>query len=102
MKRFVRAYSEAIYQFKNNKEKALAVYAARLKQQNPAVLEATYQYYAPMFSFPPRLIREGIRNALEMVSERNPDIKGDLNLEQFVDQSIIDELEKEGFFSGLR
>ena len=40
VKRFVRAYSEAIYQFKNNKEKALAVYAARLKQQNPAVLEA--------------------------------------------------------------
>ena len=55
-----------------------------------------------MFSFPPRPIREGIRNALEMVSERDPDIKGDLNLEQFVDQSIIDELEKEGFFGGLR
>jgi hypothetical protein len=54
----------------------LAVYAGRLKQQNPAVLEATYQYYAPMFSFPPRLIREGVRNAFEMVSERNPDIKG--------------------------
>lgn len=102
VKRFVRAYSEAIYQFKNNKEKALAVYAGRLKQQNPAVLEATYQYYAPMFSFPPRPIREGIRNAFEMVSERNPDIKGDLNFEQFVDQSIIDELEKEGFFSGLK
>ena len=55
-----------------------------------------------MFSFPPRPIREGIRNAFEMVSERNPDIKGDLNFEQFVDQSIIDELEKEGFFNGLR
>ena len=35
VKRFVRAYSEAIYQFKNNKEKALAVYAGRLKTAEP-------------------------------------------------------------------
>lgn len=98
VKRFVRAYSEAIYQFKNNKEKALAVYAGRLKQQDRGVMEATYQYYAPTFSFPPRLDRDGLRNAFEMVSERNPDMKGDLNPEQLIDQSVIDDLEREGFF----
>jgi ABC-type nitrate/sulfonate/bicarbonate transport system substrate-binding protein len=102
VKRFVRAYSEAIYEFKTDKAKAMAVYANRLKQQDPKVLEATYDYFAPKFSFPPRIDRDGIRNALELVSDRDREAKGDINVEQFIDESLINELEKEGFFKKLR
>jgi len=102
VKRFVRAYSEAIYVFKNDKAKALTVYANRLKQQDSKVLDATYDYFAPKFSFPPRIERDGIRNALQLVSDRDREAKGEINLEQFVDESVIDELEREGFFKKLR
>jgi ABC-type nitrate/sulfonate/bicarbonate transport system substrate-binding protein len=102
VKRFVRAYSEAIYQFKNDKAKALAVYANRLKQQDSKVLDATYDYFAPKFSFPPRVERDGIRNALELVSDRDREAKGEINVGQFMDESLIDELESEGFFKKLR
>ena len=102
VKRFVRAYSEAIYEFKTDKAKALAVYANRLKQQDAKVLEATYDYFAPKFSFPPRIDRDGIRNALELVSDRDREAKGDINVEQFIDERVIDELEREGFFKKLR
>ena len=54
------------------------------------------------FSFPPRVARDGIRNALELVSARDHEAKGEINLEQFIDESLIDELEKEGFFKRLR
>jgi NitT/TauT family transport system substrate-binding protein len=100
-KRFVRAYSEAIYQFKNDKTKGMAVYAKRLKQQDSKIIEATYDYFAPKFSFPPRVERDGIRNALALVAAL-PEAKGEVNLEQFVDESLIDELEREGFFKKLR
>ena len=101
-KRFVRAYSEAIYQFKTDKGKGAAVYAKRLKQQDSKVIGETYDYFAPKFSFPPRVARDGIRNALELVSARDHEAKGEINLEQFIDESLIDELEKEGFFKRLR
>ena len=102
VKRFVRAYSEAIYEFKTDKAKALAVYANRLKQQDSKVLDATYDYFAPKFSFPPRVERDGIRNALELVSARDREAKGEINVEQFIDESLIDELERDGFFKKPR
>jgi NitT/TauT family transport system substrate-binding protein len=101
VKRFVRAYSEAIHVFKTDKAKGSAVYTKRLKQQDAKVIEATYDYFAPKFSFPPRVDRDGIRNALELVPAL-PEAKGEINLEQFIDESVIDELEKEGFFKKLR
>lgn len=101
-KRFVRAYSEAIHQFKTDKAKGTDVYAQRLKQKDSKVIGETYDYFAPKFSFPPRVERDGIRNALELVSARDREAKGEINVEQFIDESLIDELEKEGFFKKLR
>jgi NitT/TauT family transport system substrate-binding protein len=97
VKRFVRAYSEGIYEFKTDKEKAIKVYADRLKQKDLNVLEETYSYYGPKFSFPPRIDRGGLNNALDLVRQTS-DVKGEVNLAPFVDESIIDELEREGFY----
>jgi hypothetical protein len=80
----------------------MTVYANRLKQQDSRIIESTYDYFAPKFSFPPRVDRDGIRYALELVSDRDREAKGGINVEQFVDESVIDELEKDGFFMKLR
>ena len=100
VKRFLRAYSEAIFEFKNNKEKAIKVYAHRLKQKDQTILEETLAFYGPKFSFPPRVDRGGVNNALELVRQ-GAEIKGEVNLSQFADESVIDELEKEGFYKRL-
>ena len=100
VKRFLRAYSEGIYEFKTNKEKALKVYANRLKHKDLEVLEDTYRFYGPKFSYPPRLDRSGVNNAFELVRQ-TAEVKGDFNLGQFADESLIDELEKEGFYKKL-
>ena len=39
-----------------------------------------------------------MRNTLEMVAQRNPAAKVDMNMSKYVDESTLDELEKEGFF----
>ena len=77
------------------------VYSRRLKQKDPRVVEETYNYFAGKFSLPPRVGRDGMLNALSLISERTPGVKAEANLEQFVDESVIDELEKEGFFTKL-
>lgn len=101
VKRFQQAYAEATHQFLNSREKALAVLAQRMQQKNPKAVEETYQYVAPGFSFPTRVSQQGLRNTLEMVAQRYPGTKVETNLEKFLDESTLDELEREGFFKRL-
>ncbi len=99
VKRFQQAYAEATYQLLNHKDKATAVLAKRLQQKNPKAIEETYQYIATSFAFPTRIAPQGIRNTLDMVAQRNPKI--DMNPAKYVDESTLDELDKEGFFKKL-
>lgn len=99
VKRFQQAYAEATYQLLHNKEKATVVLTKWLQQKNPKAIEETYQYIATSFSFPTHIAPQGLRNTLEMVQQRNPKI--DMNPSRYVDESTLDELEKEGFFKKL-
>jgi ABC-type nitrate/sulfonate/bicarbonate transport system substrate-binding protein len=99
VKRFLMAYAEATYHFMNNQEKGMAVLKHRLKQDNVKALEETYKYFAPKFSFPTRVSHNGIQNTLEIIANENP--KLDTKLDKYLDESILDELEKEGFFKRI-
>src|SRR5258705_386815 len=101
VKKFMRAYSEAIYLFKSSKQRVLGVYARRLKQQDSAVIEQTHSYFAPKFSFPPRVDLDGMRNVLDQVSQREPEARRPFKSDRFLDESVTDELEREGFFKKL-
>ena len=96
VKRYQQAYAEATYQLLNSKEKATAVLSKWLQQKNPKAIDETYQYIATSFAFPTRIAAQGIRNTLDMVAEKNPKI--DKNPAKYIDESTLDELEKEGFF----
>ena len=100
-KRFVRAYAEAVHVIKTDRERTSKVFAARMRIEEPEMLKSTYDYFAPRFSFPPRVDMTGIRDTLRFYAEQgNPDLKN-RNPEEFVDHSLMDELEKEGFFKKL-
>jgi len=99
VKRFLMAYAEATYQFKTNKEKGISLYRSRLKQDNVKALEETYKYFAPKFAFPIRISRSGMANTLDMMVKENSKI--DTNIDKYIDEGILDELEKEGFFDKI-
>jgi ABC-type nitrate/sulfonate/bicarbonate transport system substrate-binding protein len=101
VKRFQQAYAEGTYQFMTSREKGLAVLTKRLRFKNPKGLEETYDYFAKSFSMPTRVSQEGLRNTLEIIAQRNPAVKVDMNLSRYLDESIVDELEREGFFKRL-
>ena len=101
VKRFLQAYSEGLYQFITNKEKALALYNQRLQQKNTALAEEAYQFYGPIFSFPPRVSHEGVRVVLEMIAQRSPGTKFETNVDKYADERLLDELEREGFFKKI-
>lgn len=101
VKRFQQAYAEGTYQFMTSREKGLAVLAKRLRFKNPKGLEETYDYFAKSFSMPTRVSPEGLRNTLDIIAQRNPGVRVDMNIGRYLDESIVDELDHEGFFKRL-
>ncbi|MBM4264097.1 MAG: ABC transporter substrate-binding protein [Deltaproteobacteria bacterium] len=101
VKRFQQAHAEGVYQFMNNKERGLAVLSKWLRFKNPKAIEETYQYFAKSFAFPTRVSHEGLRNTLEIIAQRTPSSKVDMTISKYLDESTLDELEREGFFKRL-
>jgi NitT/TauT family transport system substrate-binding protein len=100
VKRFVRAYAEAIQRIKTDRESTIKIFAKRMRVEDMETLRSTYDYFAPRFSFPPRVNLEGVQDTLSFYAQQNADFKN-RKAEEFVDHSILDELEKEGFFKKL-
>src|SRR6266576_1263147 len=98
---FQQAYAEGPYQYITSSEKGPAVLSKRLRFKETKGLEETYDYFAKSLSMPPRVAQEGLRNTLEIIAQRNPAVKVDMNLGKYLDESIVDELEREGFFKRL-
>jgi hypothetical protein len=64
-----------------------------MRIEEPEILKATYDYFAPRFSFPPRVDLTGIRDTLRFYAvQQNPELKNRMPGE-FVDQSMLVELE---------
>jgi NitT/TauT family transport system substrate-binding protein len=100
VKRFLRAYAEAIHVIKTDRERTMKVFAHRMRVDDPETVRSTYEYFAPRFSLPPRVNLSGVRDTLNFYAEQNSDFKN-RKPEEFVDHSLLDELEKEGFFKKL-
>lgn len=101
VKRFLKAHSDAVYQFKRDRKRGIQVYQKRLQQRDAAVIEGTYDYYAPKFAFPPRVSREGLELTARFVTDRVTGGKTGIDVSKSLDESIVDELEREGFFKEL-
>ena len=101
VKRFMKAHADAVYQLKHDRKKAIEVLQKRLMQKERDVIEATYNYYAPKFEFPPRVNREGAAATAKFVMERVGGGKANFDVNKLIDESILDELDKEGFFKSL-
>jgi ABC-type nitrate/sulfonate/bicarbonate transport system substrate-binding protein len=101
IKRFLQALSESIYQVSTQREKILLAITRHLKVDRKAA-EETYDLYHNVFSLPPRVGRKGLRGVADIVLQQMGRAKEEVNLSRLIDESLIDELEKEGFFNKLQ
>jgi NitT/TauT family transport system substrate-binding protein len=101
VKRFLQAFSEAIHIMVTDQKKALAVYSKRLKQQDAAVLDDTVSFFAGKFSSPPRVDRQGLDNAAALMAQTASPMKTKTLATEVLDETLLDELEADGFFRKL-
>ena len=98
VKRFLRVYIEGIKLFKTDKELSIDTLGRYIKTNDREVLAKTYDFYREAWESLPTVRREGIQQALDSIHEgKNPK----LNLDSLIDNSLIQELEREGFLREL-
>jgi ABC-type nitrate/sulfonate/bicarbonate transport system substrate-binding protein len=97
VKRFLKVYIEGIKIFKTDKEFSMDTLSRYIKTSDREILSKTYDVYRDAWETVPLVRRDGIQQALDSV----PDAKNTkLNLD-LIDNSLIQELEKEGFIREL-
>jgi len=95
-KNLLRSQIEAIHYVRTNREGSMKVLKKYLRVDDTESIEATYDFFSRRIEALPRPNLEGLKNILrEMAApQRNPS--------EFVDMSLLDEIEKEGFMQKLR
>ncbi len=100
VRRFLKAYVEAIYLYRADKAFTQQVLAEFARSDDPELLEETWELYALRYlERVPYPTLEGIQTVLN--ESRHPNAK-DARPEQFVDARLVRELETAGFFEELR
>ena len=95
-KNLLRSYIEAIHYLRTNKEGSLKILRKYLKANDPEAIEATYEFFSRRTDPLPRTNIEGVKNILKEMGapQKNPN--------EFLDMSLLDEIEKEGFMQRFR
>jgi len=95
IKGFIKGQIEGMHYVKTNKEGSLKILRKHLQVTDSEAVEGTYEFFSKRLARSPRTELEGIKHILTSInaSDKNP--------ADFVDLSIVDEIEREGFVKKL-
>jgi NitT/TauT family transport system substrate-binding protein len=96
----LKGYVEAIHYIHRHRDESRKIVAKYLRLSDPEVLDATYTAFVKTVSKRPTPTLKGIQFMLDEVAGKMPNAKT-AKPEQFVDLSLLQQLEKEGFFAEM-
>lgn len=101
VKAMLKAFSEGIWIGRTNKEVAFQIYRKYMRVDDPRLLEITYKTTL-LNRIPPKPYprEEAVQSDIEDLSATTPQLKG-MKPSDFMDVSILKEIESEGFFARL-
>ena len=99
--RFMKAYLEGIYVFKTNKDVALNVLKKYTRLDDLSLVQGAYDEMSQrLIRRVPYPDREGIQTIIDQLAKTRPQMKN-LNPGDFIDPSILKEIEDSGFIKKL-
>jgi NitT/TauT family transport system substrate-binding protein len=98
-RKFLRAYSAALAVFHKQKDTAIGVIARYLKGMDPLVLEKSYEAYRAWVPEIPYLNRPGMEAAIALTPAGGKE--KEIRYSDIVDESMVRELEQQGFYRAL-
>jgi hypothetical protein len=100
MRRFARAYAQAIHRLKTDKPWALDVWRKYMQVDDEQLLNDTYAVYGEQFPSPPYVSEAGITRLLQDLVAEDPRLVG-RPATDWVDGRFVRELETSGFMRQL-
>ncbi len=100
VRRFMRAYAEAVHLFKSNKPIALKTLQKYTRVTDLEILEETHKEYRELIESVPYPSRRGIETILAELAASDPKAR-QAKPDDFVDRRFVAELERDGFFKKL-
>ena len=101
VRKLVRAYADAVHRYKTDESFAIQVLQQYTKIEDPEIQRATWHYYTteaipdvPYPSLP------GLQTVIEEVAATNPEAASH-QLEEFVDDRFVRELDEAGYYARL-
>ena len=100
VQRFIKGMIKGVSFFAANKKFSMDVIARYTKSTDMEKIEYGYDFVAKTFLKKPYTPIKGVQLALEEIGERNPVAKT-ANPEQFIDMSMVKELDQSGYIDAL-
>jgi NitT/TauT family transport system substrate-binding protein len=100
VRRYLRAYVEAIHYFKTRKEETIKIMRKYSRLDDRKVLEEAWDWHARFIPDAPYPPAEGYQLILQDMAATNPKA-AQANVKDYVDSRFVKELEDSGFIKGL-
>ena len=102
VKRMLMAYGEAIHVLKTDAEKSLPIMKKYMRITDDGIAKRSYEYYSKLFSMPPLTDAKSINVVLSFLASQGTANSKTARPEEFFDNSLLTELQREGFFARLK
>src|SRR5918996_336695 len=96
----LKGYVEALFYISRNRDETRRITGKYMRTTDADVLDATYDWFVKRVSKHPYPTLKGIQYLLDEVASKMPNAKS-AKPEQFVDLTLLQQLEKEGFFAEM-
>lgn len=100
VRRYLRAYVEAIHYYKTHKEDTLKIMRKYSRLEDRKILEEAWDWHMKFMPEAPYPPAEGYHLVLQDMAEKNPKA-AQANVKDYIDTRFIKEIEDSGFIKGL-
>ena len=100
VRRYLRAYTEAIYFYKTHKEDVFKIMRKYSRVDDRKFLEEAWDWHAKFMPDAPYAPIDGYQLVLQDLSEKNPKA-AQANVKDYIDSRFVKELEDSGFIKSL-
>jgi len=103
LKRFLMAYVEAIHVIKTDAPRTIAIMKKYMRVTDDTIARRSYDYYSKLFSQPPLTEEKGIDVVLKfLATQPNAANAKSAKAQEFFDNSLLRELEDDGFLARFK
>ncbi len=100
IRRYLRAYTEAIHYYKTHKEDTLKIMRKYSRVDDRKILEEAWDWHAKFMPEAPYPPADGYQLVLQDIAEKNPKA-AQANVKDYIDTRFVKEMEDSGFIKGL-